>query len=238
MDGQVLKESLCGNCGGIRTHDVLAEFKKREPWDNEGQVWMHYSHSILECRGCRHRSFRLESTFSEDIACDGGWDTKVQHFPPTFPRKCREDISLPIEQEQMYEEVLIAYNTASYMLGAIGLRALVEGICSSLGVEDGPSSSGNGRKSGGIDGKINGLLEKGIAGESEVKALHGSRFMGNEAVHKLIRPTRLEVGLVLDIVEHLMVLAYSISHKAQQIEAARARRNRPKVNTLTDDDDE
>ena len=75
-----------------------------------------------------------------------------------------------------------------------------------------------------LQGKINGLHENGIITENNAITLHQHRFMGNEALHELYLPARVNIKLAIDIIENTLESVYELPFKGKKIKENRARK--------------
>lgn len=188
---------------------------------------------IIECRGCEsisYRQFRL-STSSDGIPQK--WDEKL------FPMRDTNSIDfkdfgpkIPEKIKVLYREVILTFNNKLGVLCAAGIRAVVEGICNEKNIDGGnvirydkvtkqpkKDTSGNIKleMSKNLDGKIEGLAEKGYITKNYARTLHDLRFLGNQAVHQLDRPNDLNLKLAIEIIEHTLSSIYEIEVKAQKL---------------------
>jgi hypothetical protein len=100
---------------------------------------------------------------------------------------------------------------------------MIEGICAATGVKDGPVEMPD--KDGttkivrkcNLQGKIEGMAEAGLLTRKHAEILHEHRFLGNEAVHELQRPSREELKLAVEVVEHTFDNLYELPDKADQL---------------------
>jgi hypothetical protein len=89
-------------------------------------------------------------------------------------------------------------------LCAIGLRALLEGICRDKGIEG-----------ANIEERIDGL--KRLLPENIVTSLHSLRFMGNQAAHELDPPSSYDLYVALDICDELLSFLYELDYKTSRL---------------------
>src|ERR1700678_2897089 len=99
-------------------------------------------------------------------------------------RGSKHFVNLPRKLEKLYEEVVSAYNESHYLLCAVGLRSLLEGVCAEKQI-----AGAN------LEKKIDGM--RSLLPENIVKNLHEFRFMGNKAVHELEAPGKQDLGIAL-----------------------------------------
>ena len=185
-------------------------------------------YQIIECVGCDQLSFREEKYFSEDrdYDCDG---TKVIQYPtPTIHHRKEYDFDdLPYNLETIYAEAIKCFNNNQYILCATGIRSILDGICNERKIKNGlvEKKDRNGKiclkKSGNLDGKINGLKDSEVITKSNAKALHELRFLGNKAIHELDIPSKNDLITAFDIVEHILIDIYDLPIKFKKLEKKR-----------------
>jgi hypothetical protein len=71
-----------------------------------------------------------------------------------------------------------------------------------------------------------GLQEKGLLTQSSAQTLHEHRYLGNDAVHELARPSEDELRLAIEIIEHTLQQLYELPEKAEELRRATARRKK------------
>ncbi|WP_082568348.1 DUF4145 domain-containing protein [Rhizobacter sp. Root1221] len=219
----------CITCKGDTNHLIEASFTSTSTFvDSEEQYTFsaYLTHQILVCAGCNVVTFR--QAYSDDSM---GNDSEVQLFPKrgadTLAAPAFENV--PSNLRRLYVEVIDCYNNDSATLCAAGLRALVEGVCTELGVNDGlvPLQNGNTVRKSNLEGKIFGLQERGLLTPTNAQYLHDHRSMGNEAVHLLARPSKEELRLAIEIVQHVFQSLYEIPNMASRLSVARAAPKHP-----------
>ena len=69
---------------------------------------------------------------------------------------------------------------------------MIEGVCNDRGIKDGNVTDANGvtKRKNNLEGRINGLAEKGLISTQQAETLHQIRFLGNDAAHELDQPMR------------------------------------------------
>lgn len=128
----------------------------------------------------------------------------------------------------LYREAIDCYNNNCLTLCALGLRAVIEGTCADQDVEDGPVKKPDGsivRKKN-LEGRISGLCEKGVLTEKNSTILHEHRYLGNEAAHELAEPSREELELAIEIIEHVLDSLYEVPQKAENLRFYKSRRRK------------
>jgi hypothetical protein len=131
--------------------------------------------------------------------------------------------------------VIDCFNGELYTLCAGGLRAIIEGICNDRKIKDGPvdiklkdGTSKTVRKKT-VEGKISGLFEKGILTRQNADILHEHRFLSNEALHELTQPSKDELTLAIQIIEHIFENIYELPNKVDDLRARIAKRKQHKT---------
>jgi hypothetical protein len=180
---------------------------------------------ILQCRGCDEVVFREEWEDSESIQPSGALIASEKFYPP------RSQDYIPIKYiygapkniARIYRESVDAYNNDLYTLCSAGLRAVIEGICGEENIKSGSvlqkQKDGTRKpiKKRNLEGKIAGLHEKGLLTKSHAAILHQHRYLGNDALHGLDCPTRDELQLAIEIIEHTLMNIYEIKVKGERL---------------------
>jgi hypothetical protein len=112
----------------------------------------------------------------------------------------------------MYRETIAAINSSARLLAAIGIRAIVEGIC-----EDKHC-----RVERNLEKSIDLLVEKGVLARHHADFLHLQRFLGNLSAHELTAPSEEELTAAIDIVENVLMSLYVSPETAKNMERSRA----------------
>jgi len=166
-----------------------------------------WEYRLWICRGCDTAT--LETAYTNT----GMLDPKARYnvWESTLhPKRKRRDWpskrfrQLDNKLAHIHQEVIESFNANLRTLCAIGLRALLEGICADKKV--------TGRN---LKEKIDGLevhLPSNI-----VESLHSFRFMGNEAAHELQAPARAELQLAIEVMEDLLNFLYELDYKARRL---------------------
>jgi hypothetical protein len=218
---------LCSKCKTETRHIVIqsTDINGCEYIDETFSIDWNTQHQIIECQGCLEISYREETCNSEDLDFR---TNKPEVFVRIYPmRTCdtlfaKDFFNMPFDLKQIYEETIDCFNNQIFTLCAAGLRAIIEGICAEEGVKKGlVEVSDKTVKKATLEGKINGLYEKGILTKRQSEILHQHRYIGNEAIHKLITPSKEELELAIQIVEHILESVFEINHKALKLNKKR-----------------
>lgn len=235
-------DAFCGSCMQVTNHVVLQSVD----WEGFEEIgsfqgvpetidWSS-NYQIIQCSGCDSISFRHKSWCSEDqgMSCTGQFDdgSEIRLYPHRSEqtRPIKDYYSVPSRLRGIYMEMLECFNGGMPTLCAAGLRALIEGVCVDRNVLDGlvtiekDDGSVVTKRRKNLQGKISGLGEKGFLSSQNTESLHEHRFLGNEAVHQLSKPTLKELGLAIDIVEHLLDSLYEVPKKGGELKRLRLER--------------
>jgi hypothetical protein len=244
IKGEVV-QAVCCNCNNETNHIVRQSleretlgvvFKKAgysyDPHDYL-TIDLYDSFQIIQCQGCNSISFRHVRTNSDDLH-----DQTIFLYPHRTEKSkpIQYYCHLPEKLNQIYHETLNCFNNDYFILCAGGLRAIVEGICADKKIKngkvlvkeaDGTTKMGKDglpdmKISKQLDGKIAGLVEKGILTQDQANILHAHRFLGNDALHEIqlsrsqVRRVH-ELSLAIEVVEHIFDTIYEIPKKGDEL---------------------
>lgn len=219
---------LCERCRRATKHTVIHEVS--EFYTPENHPGMQIDHAdgtwqIIRCNGCDEVSFRTFWTTSEDP------EGTEQIFPPRSSNSLQPKtfLNVPFAIVRIYRETVDAYNVDAATLCAVGVRAIVEAICADRGIANGPVEQKRGEKTiiirkTNLEGKVEGLREKGFVTVDHSNALHETRLFGNEAAHELQRPGRETLKSAVEIMEHTLENMYDLTVKARSLRLSKRSR--------------
>jgi Domain of unknown function (DUF4145) len=203
----------CSECSGKTCHKILLSLDQSgEERDGYWELYWDAHYQIIQCQGCKTVSFRKTTSNSEDYDQIG--ENKWEHviYEDLYPsriegRKGINDgiIYLPNNIQRIYKETLQTLNARSPILAGIGLRALVETVCKE------EEAAGNN-----LVKKIDDLVAKNILTPAGAEILHKIRTLGNDAAHEVRPHNDRQLGLAMDVVEHLLAAVYILP---KQVEA-------------------
>ncbi|MED4627303.1 MULTISPECIES: DUF4145 domain-containing protein [Bacillus] len=221
------KMVYCRRCENKTYHKIIKEYsiEQDEVEESYGHYWWE-RYIIATCMGCRtpcfineyddvsmHFTIRNDLGEVEEINLE---DIKVYPPEPIYNKanqyKKVKFNYLPQLLETLYKQVIVNYDLKQYLLAAAGLRMIIEGICNDLSITEGYvidektnskklNNQGQEVRSKSLDGKINGLEEKGLLTKRQIQILHIIRKLGNQTVHKLNNPKRKIIKDGLEIIE-------------------------------------
>ena len=195
---------LCEQCSKETNHEVLAT-QTRSSQEDEYRWSTDYQ--IVMCCGCDTISFREVTLTEDDFDPETGESMyTVKLYPPRIAgrRPLENDYYLPPNIRRIYLEVLSAMNNSSVILAAIGLRTLIEGVCTDRNV-----------KGSNLENMIDALSSEGVLSSSQAKILHAHRFLGN--AHKIVSAKSQELVVALDIAETILKTIYILPKLADEI---------------------
>ena len=233
-----LQDVLCPACKRPTEHRVMASLDKDGETYDQSEEWSVQwvdNYQVVQCQGCKSVSFRHLHWFSEDEDRQFGEDGFTERLIPKRSANTVEAkalLNVPTTLRRIYVELVDCFNNECPTLCAAGLRAVVDGLCLERGIVDGPvvaPAKGGGTKvvrRDNLEGRIAGLQEKNILTPSSAQTLHQHRYLGNEAVHELVRPSEEELRLAIEIIEHTLEQLYEIPEKAEALKRTTAKRHR------------
>lgn len=204
-------EVPCIKCSGKTTHKVLvsADVRGQEEDDSGWSITWIDSYQIIECRGCKSKSFRNVSSNSEDYYPISENEYEYAELELLYPARTKnrntlknEEHYLPTKVRGIYKETLEALNNNSPILAGIGLRVLIETICKEKQA-----------KGYNLYQKIDDLVVKQILTPTGSATLHKIRTLGNDAAHEVMPHSEKQLGLAMDVVEHVLKDVYIIPKK-------------------------
>lgn len=188
----------CRNCKGERNHISL--FSKivadEEPDYN---YFSRTDYQVIQCAGCETVSFLKifgdSDMYSTDDYTYGEYFTVSTVYPLYLEdaEELKDQHHLPDQIRQIYSDTIKAFTIGAFILTAGGLRAIIEAVC-----KHEKMSTGN------LIDKINSLHQNGKLTVNEANRLHSIRFLGNDALHEMAPPTKEQLLLLLNIVNHLL----------------------------------
>ena len=203
--------AACATCKGETAHVCLAEVKVEDE-SPDGDIKMWWQYYIIQCGGCKQVSFCEESQSTDDFDYYDYGQMKPSNTQKVYPgriagRPLMGDVySLPHGVARIYEETHKAISNNQSILTGIGLRAIIEAVCSNKNI-----SSGN------LQNKIEELHNVGVLTKEGAQILHQIRQLGNKAAHEVKANTQDELFAAFEVVEHLLATVYVMPRKAARL---------------------
>lgn len=192
-------EVHCRECSAWTKHKILTSVE----WDNKEEdedCWEAERYLTLECQGCGTVCFCLE------FMCDGSTEEEdtLREVYPQRKRPMLPDISeLPETVRAIYEETNKAFSNEQPILAGIGIRSILERVCSEKVQKD-----------WNLKQKIDEMSTKGFITPNQANILHNLRIWANDAVHSTEAYTLQQLSAALFVVEHLLTSVYIVPKKA------------------------
>ncbi len=202
----------CIKCTGKTDHKVLVSVDVRGEEDyGEFELDWANDYQIVQCLGCKTISFRMASSQSDEMERIGDDEYVPIVHEEIYPSRIEgrkgigDDIYyLPSNIRRIYSETLMALTNQAPVLAGIGLRALLETVCQE-------------KKATGKDlfAKIDNLTTTGILTPTGAAILHKIRTLGNAAAHEVKPHSEKQLGLAMDIIEHLLKDVYILPKQVE-----------------------
>ncbi|WP_156167987.1 DUF4145 domain-containing protein [Vogesella sp. EB] len=194
-------------------HDILCDVAESDVVVDNSTLYLAWdnSYQIVQCCGCESIHFRKTAENSDDVWVDDDFnsypDIKVDVYPnPNEGRPpVNDDKLLPDHLRHIYLETLAALNSNQRILAGIGIRAIVETVCNIKQVA--------GRT---LADKIDGLVTDGVMTNAGALILHQLRTLGNNAAHEVKPHDQVQLGLALDVIDHLLQGVFILPFHAQR----------------------
>jgi hypothetical protein len=130
----------------------------------------------------------------------------VDNFPKFIPGHyaLSETYHLPKLVRQVYLQTIRAIQENAGILASLGLRGTIEAICNDRNI---PGAN--------LEVRITRLASQGLISRRDAERLHGIRFLGNDAAHKIMEPTKGQISVALKITEHALNTIYILDKEAE-----------------------
>lgn len=212
--------SHCNECGGgQRNHVVIKKHEVVVPqFCNKGQFAFdeEHTHYLLFCAGCDQVKYRLDS----EVSMFPAMGIITEHYPSALKRNLPDWVkSLQIGSvhfiQRFLKQIYSSYQTGSYDLCAMGIRALIEQAMIDK-VGDLRSFAEN----------IKAFEAEGYISNRQKESLDAALNLGHAAIHRGYAPTAEDIRRALDIVEPILETIYA--HEANASALAENVPSRPK----------
>jgi len=206
------KYIFCNNCKYKTNHVCEAEHYRDFPnYNPDGSLGFveRIGCRLWICAGCDRGT--LEEFYIFDITREELKSVAEENYFPERTQLHVEDKNfkqLPNKLTKIYRETLRAFNNNLVVLCAVGIRALLEGICADKKI--------TGRN---LEKRIDNM--ESILPQNIVTNLHNLRFIGNEAAHELVTPEPNELRLAIEICEDLLNYLYELDYKVSRLSKSR-----------------
>ena len=202
----------CGSCDRTTNHKALAVVEWEDS-SSDGDITVWRSYMIVICQGCRTVSFCIQSTCSEDMGHDSYTGEpylvkRYELYPSRVTGRPEMDSinEVPFGICSIYRETRSALCSEQPILAGIGIRAIVEAVCTDRGA--------TGKN---LEKSIENLATMKIVTEEGAKILHSLRFMGNDAAHEVKAHTIDELNIAFGVIEYLLHGVYIMPKQAAKL---------------------
>lgn len=204
---------FCNQCRRETNHKCVNSRLKDNVENEEYGIVETYGYRVWACAGCEALTFEESYTIHGITPPEGVELDWVKFYPNREKNKLpgKRFNKLPQKLAAIYRETIGSFNNNLSILCAIGIRALLEGICADQNI-----TGGN------LEKKIDRLTS--VLPANIVENLHSIRFIGNTAAHELEAPDEVELRLAIEILEDILNFLYDLDYKAERLAKWRADR--------------
>jgi hypothetical protein len=221
---------FCNTCKGETNHEIKSTHCQcyQEEVDDHGQKFKGYyeetEFSFLVCRGCD------TATLQEKWTCAGmtdknGDDIYSYNYHPIRKNRGEREVKqfhhVDKKLNDSYKEIVTAFQQGLEIVTAMGVRALLEGICLLEGIDD--------KAAWGLSKKIEKLKDSPNIPDSIVNGLNGLKFIGDDAAHRLNKTDKQTLSQSIDLLESLLTHMYEapidLERKAEMFKVNHSNKN-------------
>lgn len=222
----------CNTCKGETNHDVKSTHDQsyHEEFEDHGRRFLGYyeetEYRFLVCRGCD------SVTFQEKWTCSGMHDNNGDvvysyNYHPKRKnlgeREAKKFHHVDKKLNDSYKEIITAFQQGLGIVTAMGVRALLEGICVIEGIDD--------KVAWGLAKKIEKLKGAPNIPDSIIDGLNGLKFIGDDAAHRLNATDKHTLSLSIDLLEslltHLNEARIDLERKAAMVRETHNKQRQP-----------
>lgn len=215
-------KAFCNQCNTFTKHSILAEHKIPDvaEFEENGKIESVelgvFYYQVIECNGCETISFRARNFRTEYMEFDDKTQEQVfipgKYYDTYFPERtdgmllAKHIIALPESIEQVYHETIKCYNNNIPILCGAGLRTITEAICSHFKA-DGDS----------LGAKIASFSKHRMLPNELTQSLRDYKFIGNEALHNQICPTKEELKYAIELLETILDTLFNTPFRRKEL---------------------
>lgn len=199
----------CNICKGETNHDIKSTHAQSylEEFEDHGQKFQGYYEEtefrFLVCRGCDSATLQEKWTCAGMKDHNGGDLYSYNYYPKRKnlgERQAKKFHHVDIKLNNTYKEIITAFQQGLEIVTAIGVRALLEGICVVEGIDD--------KVAWGLAGKIEKLKDLSHIPNSIIDGLNDLKFIGDDAAHRLIATDKHTLTVSINLLESLLTHLY------------------------------
>ncbi|WP_429235047.1 DUF4145 domain-containing protein [Aeromonas salmonicida] len=221
---------FCNTCKGETNHEIKSTHEKsyQEVIEDRGHMFLGYTEDteyfFVVCRGCD------SATLQEKWTCAGMYDQNgdtiysYSYHPKrnnVDEREAKRFNHVDKKLNDSYKEIITAFQQGLEIVTAMGVRALLEGICVFEGIDD--------QAAWGLQNKINKLRDSPNIPNGIIDGLNGLKFIGDDAAHRLIATDKQTLSLSIDLLESLLTHLYEtridLERKAELVKMTQKNKN-------------
>ena len=204
----------CRECHAFTNHSVVGEFQTDDiEEDDEGHPMFSWivTYELLRCLGCDSGSLRISATHPDTP------QVERTYYPAPIARRLPSwRYELPKDLWELMHEVYAALNAGHHRIALMGARTLVDmTIVQAVG------------DVGTFKAKLEQLRLQDHITKQHEKILFSALDAGSAAAHRGFKPTKENIGFVLDIVEHLLQSRFVLQNKSELLEQSTPKRSKP-----------
>jgi hypothetical protein len=172
-----------------------------------------YKYKFWTCLGCNTALIQEIYEHSEIRDHEGNNIYEHTYYPEranSSNREAKKFIHIDENLKSTYYEIIKASNLNLVIVSAMGIRALLEGICLVEKIDD--------EKAYHLTKKIEILQTVNNIPESIIKGLKSLKFIGDSAAHKLAKTSKHNITIAIDLLESLLTHLYESRSDLEQKE--------------------
>lgn len=227
----------CNECKKYTNHEVVNVTKNSNTvTDSSGEVFEvgAEENELVKCLGCEFISLKKTYYDYEDFDFDTNRaSSSSKYYPEKEEKFFRESVSLtmlPENVKNIFLESIKSFNHNNLLLSTIGLRATIEAICINKRIKTITIVKNNKtKKRNDLEVKIDALADKSFLTREQANILHGIRFVGNDAAHKIKISSVEDIRIGLGLIDHLLKTIYEFASKAKMMRVYKEKRMKKKL---------
>ena len=191
-------KKYCYRCNSETNQSVNltdVEFGTREIFSSSGDSgWLVEQREwiVAKCMGCEAVNVKIRTTHIgkndfKNVVSEEEFPNRVSRMPSPWI------FSLNKERIELLSEIYKAFNSSSYRLAAMGIRALLDMLMTDAIGDIGPFSQ-----------KIDQFEKEGFINKLQKNMINTAVIAGSASMHRGYKPDKKTLNDLLDMAEHLM----------------------------------
>ena len=209
-----IKKIFCNTCKYETKHDIKSNHERsyyEEVDKYHGQIYYEiFKYNFLICRGCDTATLEEAWRNTGMYDHDGNEIFGYEYSPPRRnldARRAKTFEYIDKKLNETYIEIITCHQAGLGIVTAMGIRALLEGVCVIEGVDD--------KKHWALKDKIIQLQNSKKIPEKIIDGLNRIKFIGDDAAHRLIPTDSISINLSIDLLEALLTYLYEAKFDLQ-----------------------